>query len=155
MDQALRARTAAPSTRPHRLAYAVTLALHGALACVCMPALAIGPGPVAGPINVSSGTEQVFGSTDVTSTGTDPGANVTGGTLVIDVASGPMPNSIRFSTQSGNVLQASGTGTIQVIGGPRFKTVSGHAVLANGPDAFISLGGASLFGTGTGGGLIA
>jgi len=156
MDEAVRPRGAARPTQRHRLACGIRIALlPGTLLMMCAPsAFAVGPGPVAGPVNVTSGTQQVVGGTVVTSTGANPGANVTGGTLDIDSNAGLSPDLIRFITASGNALQASGTGVINARDNFAVTTTSGHAVLAN-TGGFITLDGGNLAGSGNGGGLIA
>jgi len=164
MDEAFGPRDCARWKQRHRLARGIGTALAsagfarvflpGTLLLTCTPALAIGPGPVAGPINVSSGTQEVVGGTDVTSTSTNPGANVTGGTLTINGNLGSSPGAVRFVTASGNGLQASGTGVIQAVSGLAVTTTSGHAILAN-TGGYIVLGSGNLVGSGLGGGLIA
>ncbi|RDY65888.1 autotransporter outer membrane beta-barrel domain-containing protein [Lysobacter soli] len=162
MEQAPVPRAHATRTQ-RRLSLAMHTALRnrrkdwaGALLFACAPpALAIGPGAITGPVNVTDGSEQVVVSgTTVTSTGSNTGANVTNGTLRIDSSIGGS-GAIRFITASGNALQASGTGQIVTTGSLALTTTSGHAVLANGANAFVSLTGANIVGSGVGGGLIA
>ena len=164
MDEALGPRGTARCKQRHRLACGIRLALGsriagtllpGTLMLICTPAvLAVGPGPVTGPVTVTSGSQEVVGGTVVTSTGSNPGTNVTGGTLVIDSNAGLAPALIRFVTASGNGLQASGTGVIQARDNFAITTTSGHAVLAN-TGGSIFLEGGNLVGSGVGGGLIA
>src|SRR5690349_15125440 len=55
----------------------------------------VGPGAVAGPVNVPAGAQTVVGSTTITSAGTNAGVNVTGtGTLTFDPTAGPSPGAI-------------------------------------------------------------
>jgi len=156
--------------RRHRLACGIRTALGSArlagtalmgtvlpgtmLLAFAPSAFAIGPGPVAGPVNVTSGTVQVVADTVVTSTASNPGADVTGGTLDIDSNAGASPALIRFITASGNALQASGTGVINARSNFAVTTTSGHAALAN-AGGTIFLNGGNLVGSGGGGGLIA
>jgi len=164
MDEVLRPQDAARRMQRHRLACGICAALGskkvaallpGALLLVCTPcAFALGPGSFPGPIVVTAGTLDIVGGTDITSTAGDAGANVTGGTLVIDGRLGSSPGAVRFITASGNGLQASGTGVIQALSGLAVTTTSGHAVLAStGGSIFIDSG--NLVGSGVGGGLIA
>ncbi|MDR0183322.1 autotransporter outer membrane beta-barrel domain-containing protein [Lysobacter arvi] len=154
MDQAPQPRRARP-THSHVLACAIARSLSSwratlvPVAWLLIPppsAFAIGPGPVAGPIVVTTGTVEVVEGTTVTSTGNSPGADVSGGTLVV--------TSSLFDVQVGNGLQASGTGVIQV-NGLSMNIFSGHAVLANGAGTIVTIDGANITGNGNGGGLIA
>ena len=163
MDEVLRSRNAARWMQRHRLASGIHAVLGsgrlaaflpGALLLVTPCAFAIGPGSIPGPVVVNSGSVEIVGGTEITSTGTNTGANVTGGTLVIDGRLGSSPGAVHFITAGGNGLQASGTGIIQALSGLAVTTTSGHAVLATtGGSVFLSSG--NLVGSGTGGGLIA
>ncbi|MET3929239.1 outer membrane autotransporter protein [Lysobacter sp. OAE881] len=165
MEQAYRTRGRAQWKHRHRLAREIGIVLAsarlsrvwlpGSLLLACAPsALAVGPGAVTGPVNVTSGTVQVVADTVVTSSGSNPGANVTGGTLDIDSNAGGAPGLIRFITASGNAFQASGTGVINARSNFAITTTSGHAVLASSGGSIFLTGG-NLVGSGLGGGLIA
>jgi len=170
MDEAFGLHGSARWKRRHRLACGIRAALGsarqagttvvgallpGTMLLVFTPcAYAIGPGPVAGPVTVTSGSQEIVGGTVVTSTTSNPGTNVTGGTLDINSNAGAAPALIRFITASGNALQASGTGVINARDNFAVTTTSGHAVLAN-TGGTIFLNGGNLVGSGVGGGLIA
>lgn len=114
----------------------------------------IGPGAVSGPVSVTTQATSIIGSTTVTATGTNAGANVTGSILTLDSLLGPSPGLIVVQTNNGNALNANG-GSIKVLNNVLLTTIGGHAVLANGSASNVTLTGTSIQTTGTGAGLVA
>ena len=113
----------------------------------------VGPSPptITATINVNAGTTTVVGNTTVSTTGATNATNVTGGTLLLDSAAGP----ITLQTVNGNALQANG-GTIAVPNGNlSITTQGGHAVLANGATSTVTLNSVGITTTGVGSGLAA
>lgn len=87
-------------------------------------------GAVNGPISVTTQNTSIIGSTTVTSTGANFGANVTGSLLTIDSLLTPFPGPILIQTLNGNALNANG-GNISASNNVTLLTRNGHAVLAN------------------------
>lgn len=132
----------------------VALAVLTVLATSARADIIVGPGAVAGPVNVSVEATFIVGSTTVTSGGATAGTNVTGSTLTIDSLLGPAPGSILVQTLNGNALQANG-GTIGISNLVQALTQNGHALLANGAASSVVANGTSVQTTGTGAGLVA
>lgn len=114
----------------------------------------VGPGSIAGPVNVNAQNTTIVGSTTVTSSGTTNGTNVTGSLLTLDSLLGPSPGMILIQTLNGNALNANG-GSIISSGGVLLRTRGGHAVLANSNTSSVTLDGTNIQTTGTGAGLVA
>lgn len=114
----------------------------------------VGPGAVNGPVLVTTQDTSIVGSTTVTSTGTNAGANVTGSILTLDSLLGSSPGLIIVQTTNGNALNANG-GDINVSNNVQLKTIGGHAVLANGATSNVALTNTNIQTTGTGAGLVA
>ncbi len=114
----------------------------------------VGPGAVAGPVNVSVENTVIVGSTTVTAGGATAGTNVTGSTLTLDSLLGPAPGAILLQTLNGNALNANG-GTINVSSNVTMQSQNGHGMLANGSASSVVASGTSVQTTGTGAGLAA
>ena len=116
--------------------------------------ITVGPGSYSTTLNVTAGTTTVVGNTTVATTGTDPAALVSGGSLVVDMQAGPQPGTIYLGAVTGNGLFANG-GTVDVLRGINVFTTGGHAVIANGASSVVNLTGGNLGTTGVGAGLVA
>jgi type V secretory pathway adhesin AidA len=112
----------------------------------------IGPGAVNGPIFVTTQNTSIVGSTTVTSTGANFGANVTGFLLTLDSLLTPSPGSILIRTLNGNALNANG-GNISASNNVTLLTQNGHAVLANSSSSTVNLSGTFIQTTGSGAGI--
>jgi len=126
---------------------AATLLVGATGGAPCALAQQVGPGTVAGPINVASGTTTMVGNTTVDlrsgGTSTANATAVTGGQLVIAMGQGPSPGAIRLYTDNGNALFADG-GTITVNSGVNITTNRGAALWANTAGSTIALAGGNV-----------
>lgn len=144
-------------TRPRRLRVPTLIACTLLLLLAAAPARAeiiVGPGAVAGPVNVSVEGTTIVGSTTVTSGGANNGTNVTGNTLTLDSLLGPSPGAILVQVQNGNALMANG-GNIGASNSVSVLTQNGHGMLASNVASVINANGTSVQTTGTGAGLAA
>ncbi|MDM0031767.1 autotransporter outer membrane beta-barrel domain-containing protein [Variovorax sp. J22P271] len=116
----------------------------------------IGPSPptITGTVNVST-PRTVVGSTVFSITTPTPALNVTGGTLTLDAAAGPVPGPISLTTTTGTALRADG-GAIVVPGGVGIQTGGGLGALANGAASSVNFSnGGTIATTGVGAALAA
>ncbi|TIX21263.1 hypothetical protein, partial [Mesorhizobium sp.] len=134
------------------------MAFGEAIALILAPGLAeaqtVGPGTITSTVNVTSGITTVVGNTTISTAGSTPATNVTGGMLTFDLTAGPSPGAIIVQSVNGNGVQTNG-GAVDVTHGINVFTRGGHAFLANGTGSFIDISGAVIGTTGVGAGLVA